>query len=214
MHRALLGLLAAACSSPGAVDADVNPTCASFVGDPAQPVELEIIALDAAGQSAAVAEGGRVPLILPPQGGKVVFVGVRARNVCAGPIQLLASVRDQCATPMRIVGLEGRPVVYVAGSDGWAEPGELGQISSYANVPLCPNVVSSRDIQDQPYQLTIQVKDHLGRAGQQTTTITPFCGEPANEADCQCTCALDYDVRNGCRAQPDAGSGTQGCPSH
>jgi hypothetical protein len=172
-------------------------------------MELELVSLDAAAQMSALSDGSSVPLILPPQGGKVVFVGVRARNVCAGVMQLIASVRDKCTN--RIVGLEGRPVIYIAGADGWADPAEPTQISSYANVPLCPNFVSSRDIQDQPYELSIQVKDKTGRTSTKTLSITPFCGEPANEADCRCTCSFGYDVHEPCTTKPDAG--IQGCPA-
>lgn len=172
--------------------------CTTFVGDPAAAVEVEARMLDAAGASAPITAGARVPLILPPQGGKVIFAGARARNLCAGVVQLRGWVRDGDTASAPIVGLEARPITLVDGGDGWAYPTEPTQISSYANIPLCPNASSSRDIHEQPYLLTVRVTDADERVAETSATITPYCGEPQNQANCECTCSEGYVLGSSC----------------
>jgi hypothetical protein len=89
-----------------------------FVGDMSAAAEIELRVLDAAGVASDVTDGARVPLILPPQGGKVIFAGVRARNLCAGITQILGYVRDGTTSTSPIVGLEGRPIRLIRGDDG------------------------------------------------------------------------------------------------
>jgi hypothetical protein len=169
-----------------------------FVGDRGAPPEFELRVLDAAGAASAITDSARVPLILPPQGGKVIFASVRARNLCAGVVQLRGWVRDGATSTSPIIGLEGRPVTLVAESDGWAYPGEPTEISSYANIPLCPNASSSRDIFEQPYQLSVRVTDAEQRVVEKSVMVTPFCGEAQYEAECRCTCKQGYVLGSSC----------------
>jgi hypothetical protein len=169
-----------------------------FVGDEAAVPEVELIVLDAAGDATAIADGARVPLILPPQGGKVIFAGVRARNLCAGVVELRGWVRDGMTATAPIIGLEGRPLVLTPASDGWAHASEPTQISSYANIPMCPNASSSRDVHEQPYLLTVRVTDAERRVAEKSAVVTPYCAEPQLEAECRCTCKQGYVLGSPC----------------
>lgn len=197
IHNLLLGsVLLASCGggTDPAEDPIIRDSCSGFVGDQALPAEAEILVMDAAGQVAPIAGGARVPLVEPPQGGKVIFATVRARNLDSCAVQLTGYLRDGAGEASPIVGLERRPVDFKLGDDGWAYPAEPAQLSSYANIPLCPNLASTRDIYEQPYPLTIDVVDGGGRRASAGVTVTPYCSEPAREAECLCTCGVDYTL--------------------
>lgn len=172
--------------------------CPDFVGDPALPVELEVRVLDGDGRALPGADGMRVPLLQPPQGGKVIYAGARARNLALCGAQILASLRDGDEAGARIVGLEGRPLRLVDGGDGWAYAAEPMQASSYANLPLCPNHVSTRDIPENPYRLTVTLEDSEGREGSASLAVVPYCAEPEHAVECACTCAEDYVLGRPC----------------
>jgi hypothetical protein len=119
-----LVLLAAAGCTSGGLD------CA--IGNPSGAPEITLVTRTVDGRAVPLADGGEIPLIEPPQGGKVVFVGARARNV-ACVVQVFASLRDEASG--RIVGSEGRPVKLTPAADGWGEPEHPTELSNYANVP-------------------------------------------------------------------------------
>jgi hypothetical protein len=192
-----LAVLLAACNGD-----PVNTVCSGFVGDPSLAAEIELLTLSPEGQAVAVTEGGRVALIEAPQGGKHVFAGFRARNLDTCPISITGQLRDPATGQVRF---EGRPVSFVDGDDGWAYPRQRDAISSYANIPVCPNGWSTMDIFDQPYELVLTARDRDGRTVTRTAVVTPSCAQPTLEANCRCTCAQGYDMDVPCPAPGDAG---------
>src|SRR4051812_17954769 len=75
-------------------------TCTvGFLGDEKKPVQLEITARDVAGRAVPVKEGDDVAVVFPPQGGRVIFVGVRATNLDACQMTLSGVLRDVTTTP-------------------------------------------------------------------------------------------------------------------
>src|SRR5690242_13261830 len=63
-------------------DADAHHGCTTgFVGDMAQEPELVLDFLGPGGALTLVMDGGPAPLMFPPQGGRVIFAGARARNL-------------------------------------------------------------------------------------------------------------------------------------
>jgi hypothetical protein len=185
--------------------------CPTFIGDPAQAPAIDMVTLDAAFAVHTAGDGSELALIRPPQGGKIVLVGARARNVCAGPIQVTGAVTDLCTG--RVVGLESRTVLYVAAADGGvADVKEPAQISSYANVAVCPNNVAARDLDGEPYRVTVTIQDKLGRVAEKVITATPVCAEPEDERECRCTCRAGYANGDTCAGFPDAGPPVD-CPA-
>jgi hypothetical protein len=191
---AALAVLAACGSGP--------PACARFVGDPGRDIELQVVVLGADGTTTAIGGGARVPLVKPPQGGRVLFVGVRARNLDICSVEIVGALRDPAT--QAVLGLEGRPVALTVASDGWAEASATGQPSSYANVAVCPNFRSARDIDEEPYELLLQLTDTSHRMGQASLTVTPFCAEPDSAVECQCICKKGYVLGSPC-LPPDGG---------
>lgn len=181
-----------------------------FVGDPAQPPELEAIYRGVDRTIHPITEGGAVPLILPPQGGKVMIVGVRVRNMDGCPLTISTSLRDVCDES--IVALERRPVTLTEGSDGWLEPLQPAELSNYSNLPACPRSNLLRDIHGQPYRLSIKVEDKDGRLAETSVEVVPVCAEAEVKDRCECECAQSYSLGQECSGM-DAGTSTvSGCP--
>src|SRR4051812_48518258 len=101
---------------------DAHAGCTKpFIGDASKPLEIEIIALKADYTAAPVSAGDGVALLFPPQGGRVVFAGVRARNVDPCGAQLTGSVRD-LATQQ--ISVDSRTINLQATDDGWGQSAE------------------------------------------------------------------------------------------
>src|SRR5262249_21134587 len=138
-HRVLLMRAALIIAAAWAVAGCSSPDPCE-VGDPGQPLAIRAVVLDADLAPVQAADGARVALMRPPQGGRVLYAGVEAQNLdrCKAA-NLVGALRDPATHA--VYGLEGRPVVLAGGRDGWAEAGEQ-QPSSYANVAVCPNQLS------------------------------------------------------------------------
>jgi len=170
-----------------------DPTC--FVGDLTAQPEIEIVHRTASGTVAITR--ALVPLLNPPQGGKVLLVGVRAKNLDGCPLQISASLRDPCND--RVLALERRPVSLEASPDGWAAPARPLELDNFSNLPGCPRSDNDRPIADQPYLLRVTVTDKEGRTAEATRMIEPYCGaEPEHAATCACECRSRFD-RGACK---------------
>jgi hypothetical protein len=200
-----------ACSSSSGVDsgpdatADASVSCP--IGDPSQPIEMTIVDRKVDGTLEITQD--RVPLILPPQGGKVIFVGVRAKNLDGCPIMITASLRDIC--DQSIIGLDRRPILLEPAGDGWGEPKQPTEIVNYSNLPACPATSASRNVQGEPYTLTVQIEDKNGRTAEKSLMVTPFCAEVQIHNECICECAKGAVL--GAMCPPNFDAGTFGCAS-
>ncbi|KAB2887118.1 MAG: hypothetical protein F9K40_21895, partial [Kofleriaceae bacterium] len=114
LKRGVVAALAAAVGATGCSD-DAPTTCP--IGDRARPLEIVAVHWPAGGAVEDLVDGGAVELVRPIQGGKVVYVGVRARNVDGCNVQLTAALRDPAT--QQVIALEQRPVRLVDGGDGW-----------------------------------------------------------------------------------------------
>lgn len=197
-----LALATGGCEPP-APEPDAGVDC--FVGDPDQAPEMQLVYRTALGEMADLMEGANVPLIVPPQGGMVVIIGARMRNVNICGMQMSALLRDTCTD--RILGREGRPIFLERSADGWAVPIEPSRLDNYVNINACPNLVSSRDLDEEPYRVELRAVN-LAAELEMTSqmSITAVCGEPNAERLCECQCDADYVLgRDDCYAI-DAGT--------
>jgi hypothetical protein len=210
--RALLagGVLAtstacAACDTTVVIP-DPVPCRAGFLGDASSPVDFDFLAVSAAYDAVPLDAGGSLPILTPPQGGRVVFVGVRATNLDSCGVQLTGALRDETSQQVRF---DTRTVNLIATGDGWGVTGMegasvSGTVSNFANVPVCPNEWSTTDVDGHPYGLEVTVTDRGGRTLEKKIAVTPACGEPATLAECQCVCKAGYVLGSVCAAPPDA----------
>ncbi len=195
----ILATTALACSddAPGACP----------VGDRGLPMELLAMTWDArAGEPVDLVDGGEVVLRRPIQGGKVIYVGVRARNVDGCGVQLTGALRD--ATSREVIALEQRPVRLVARADGWAVPATPLE-QSLANVAACPNADAEVDLDGNRWELELRLEElQGGRRATLNLMVRPRC--PADEAfECACECDSDFQIGGECPVdpgdEPDAG---------
>ncbi|MFO0722130.1 MAG: hypothetical protein U1E65_00015 [Myxococcota bacterium] len=207
MHARLYAAAAAAAALCTAC-----PTNDCFIGDPNAAPTIGVVYRSGDGTMHDLAAGGQVPLLLPPQGGKVIFVGVRAKNIDGCPVTISASIRDQCT--QSLIAHEERPVTLESTGDGWLTPKIPDALENYSNLPACPRAALDRDVNNEPYQLEIKIEDKKGRTATTAITVVPVCNTPDQQAQCECECAADYRQGASCTGEhPDSGVPAGTCRS-
>lgn len=175
--------------SPSRDAPDAAPSCSlPFIGDKSKPIELELTVLEG-GSARVLKDGVDVPLILPPQGGRVVFLGVRATNIDPCAVKLSGAIRDTATNQVRV---DTRTVNLRDGASIDAD------ISTFSNVPMCPNQWAGTDAFDQPFRVEVEVRDKSGRTANKQLTVTPRCNEAGKEAECKCICKKGYVLGEPC----------------
>lgn len=139
-----------------------------------------------------------------------MFISARARNINVCPLQILASLRDECTGS--ILSREERPIVLEPTGDGWAEPRQPMEISNYSNLPTCPRAAAMRDMEGEPYLLRLRVEDEAGRVAEASMRITPYCAEPDRLERCLCECDSDFVLGEMCAPDVDSGVPPGTCP--
>lgn len=193
---ALAALAIAGCSSAPGNDAGPPPPKICFEGDRALQPEITPVVLNQDFQLEDVGENSRLPLIFPPQGGKVSLIGVRAKNIDGCPLNITTSLRDPCNNQLisreerqvTLTPMNGVLVPDVPTADNFHAVGA----PEFSNLPACPRSGLMRDVHDQPYVLSIRVEDKTGLKAETTLRVTPFCAEPANLEQCTCECDTEF----------------------
>lgn len=178
-------------------NADPNyPPCATpYLGDPGAPADFTPTALGPDATAHALVANGGVSILEPPQGGRVSFVGVRGViNMDPCGIYLAATFRDPVSRQIRF---EGRTVTLRRDATGTGASTDA-DISTFSNVPLCPNQWSSQDIFDQEYELEIALYDRRDRYLAKTLRVRPACDVPGEAAVCRCICQKGYKLGQPC----------------
>ncbi|HKU43240.1 MAG TPA: hypothetical protein VJR89_34000 [Polyangiales bacterium] len=198
----LLGLVLGAlgCAQDAELSGSEADSC--FVGDVAKPIEFEVVHRTADGECLATEELGEVPLIQPPQGGKVMFVGVRARNLDGCGLTLATALVEP--ETGAVISLERRPVTLELGDNGWMSPERPKEASNYSNLPACPRADLTRSITGEPYELRVNITDKEGRKASTSMQVIPTCGEPNRAALCECECSKDYRLGHQCSTNSEA----------
>jgi hypothetical protein len=200
--RALVLIIVGACAGEDGV-AEPVPSCTDgIVGDLDAPPEVEILVRDADGNARLAEDMEPIDLILPPQGGKVLLVAPRVRNMDACSMRVTATLRDECTN--RILGLEARPLRFAPTDDGWAVPVNPQLVSNWSNVPACPSAAAVRDIEGEPYLLTITVEDSDGRTASASRRVVPTCAEAEHLERCLCECDGSYRLGEICTPDDDS----------
>ena len=161
------------------------------IGDLSAPAEMQIVHLDENNAVIDTQPMQSVPLIAPPQGGWIVLLGVRAKNLDCRAVLTTALV-DPCDD--LILQLDKRPTQLIVGSDGWG----LSSVTSFGNLPVCPQLNSTRDLYGVPYTLKVAVEDAAGQKAAGSISVVPTCLDDTSR--CTCECNHDYVVGADCPA--------------
>lgn len=199
---AMAGALLAAlgCSTP-APDGPANPyQCkVGFIGVEGGAPDFDIQVLLADNTVAILQDGGVVPMLLPPQGGRVIFVGVRATNVDGCALQLTGALRDLASGR---VSVDSRTINLTSTGDGWGASGTAtsisGAIANFSNVRACANDWSQTDLDGHAFGLEVTIVDREKRTLTKRLQVTPECGQPDNLGECTCICRAGYMLGQAC----------------
>lgn len=185
-------------AGPDVVNVPESSCATGFIGDPNADPIVEMRAIKADGSDVPIKDGDDLAVIFPPQGGRVAFVGIRAKNVDGCGLQLTGALRDPVSQQVR---LEGRTVNLNKTSDGWGTTGtgvstdiaSSDAIAQYSNIPLCPNQWASQDVFDKTFELEVVVVDSRKKRADVKINVVPRCAEPgAKETACRCLCKNGY----------------------
>jgi hypothetical protein len=171
-----------------------EPCATGFLGSASSAPDFTFLVVNAHDSVLPLNDGDTVPMIFPPQGGRVIFAGARATNVDGCGLQLSGLLRDETS---RVVTVDKRTVNLVPTGDGWGVSGAAnvpvsGAISNFANIPVCPNHWSTTDVYGHEYGLEVTIQDRGGRQLTKKIRVTPQCGEPDRLAECLCICKAGY----------------------
>jgi hypothetical protein len=173
-----------------------------FVGDVSKPLEFDVVYRTAEGELKSTEDRSEVPLIQPPQGGKVLFVGIRARNINGCGVTLATALCEPEGG--EVLSLERRPVTLELAADGWMIPERPSEASNYSNLPACPRADLTRSVANELYELRVSITDRDGRKAGTSLQVIPTCGEPERSELCECECSKDYKLGRSCSQAPEA----------
>ncbi len=172
-----------------------------YVGDKDAPIEMEILTLDPDYAAQPFTAGGDASILFPPQGGRVVFVGVRAKNLDPCAVRLAGALRDPATDQVRI---DTRTVNLDPTTDGWGTS-DAGDISTFSNIPVCPNNWAATDVFDQTFTLVLSVRDRDGKEAKTEIDMVPRCDEVSTvdgqnlQKECLCLCKQGYVTGEVCQ---------------
>ncbi len=190
-------LFGASCGGAETTETPIAGCTLAPLGDLAKPIEMELVYLDTAKKIQPLQDGGALPMIVPPQGGWVVFVGARATNLEPCGVTVKGVLRDANNQQVRV---DERTTKLVPTGDGWGGPVDE-DISTVANVPTCPNQWASQAIPGLPIELTYSITDRDGRTASKSINVIPECAEPPFKNACLCQCKKDYVLGESCLPQ-------------
>lgn len=175
--------------------------CPQPSGDISQPIEVVPLRIDTAtGAIVEIADGDHLDLRRPDQGGRVVYAGVRARNIADGcNVYVNGALRDPVSN--RVIALESRPTYMAVDATGWAVP-VMPFTQTLANVPACPQAAVEIDVDGHTWQLEIR----LTEGARSTTVIRSVALDCVSDSFGGCECDCDHDPADGCYEFVDAGT--------
>jgi len=138
-------------------------------------------------------EGDTIDLWPAPQGGHVVLVAAKVKNLVGDTAMLRVHARYP-DTPF-IIALEARSVrfVPVPGEPDMMQP-DLRTRTQVAHIPLCPDY-DPWDIVDRPLEFSITLTTTMSeepQTGAVTLKLNPSCANTGNEPFCKCECRANY----------------------
>ena len=138
-----------------------------------------------------IMSGGSVQLVVPPQGGHVLFIGARLANVHGMFVKLHARLLNPDDGSVATEEMRTVALVPVAGSSTMFET-DNSSLTQVSNITTCPDY-APRSIVGQPYALEMTVTEVMVPSPRQvvfTTLVIPSCPTTGPDAAfCACECS-------------------------
>jgi hypothetical protein len=172
---------------------EAAPDAAVEADDPAALVVFPAQFIDEHSPMRMLADGDPVDLWSAPQGGHVVLIGAKVRNLNSDTAMLRARFRNP--SNRFIIAEDGRTVkmLPVPGEPGMMQP-DIRSFSQVANAPVCPSY-NGMGIVDGTFDVEVTVTalytDPV-QTGGATIRVVARCSTPDDEAHCRCDCGPDY----------------------
>lgn len=169
-----------------------NPCLAGPWGDSKSEPELFVVGRTLEGAAVELAtDGAEVDLTFPVQGGHVLFIGARVKNLLACRAELAAKLVDP--TNGHVAAEERRQVAFTQAAGNGYGASDVADTAELANLPACPDFLD-RDIVGQSWRLELQVTDSAGRTASATRQVVPVCRQSSaqDRAICTCECRGGY----------------------
>ena len=179
----LIGLLAAAC--PGTPEA---PRCNTVAGSLSQPVALQLIGVAENGSPIELHDGDALPLLVPPQGGSVLYAGARATNLRICGVTMSAHLVDPNGGGA-LSNLDARSSDLTEEHGNFHGSPTFHLTSDLPNIPACPDALG-KGLDGKDAILEVTVKDYEGHTGKASVHVVPTC--PASNKLCTCVCGPNY----------------------
>jgi hypothetical protein len=145
---------------------------------------------------AEISEGDDVEIVGRfSQGGvsTIAMLGVKIRNVNICGLQLDASIKDDNDDTNPQVRIDNRTVT-LKEIDGW---GASYNLSTFSNIPACPNQWASVNVYDNPFLARVAIEDRDGRTAETEFHIVPRCVAEFSTT-CECICKEGYTLGEVC----------------
>ena len=132
-----------------------------------------------------------VPLLVPQQGGFVIWAGVRLFNFDPTRVTLSGEIKDP-VTGNALSGRDTRQAKFALDTpaDGFASPIDLDTFSTIPNIPACPDFLGHGALG--PAILEIVATDLQQKTATFDIAVTPACTHASNHDFCTCVCGPDY----------------------
>ncbi|HWA78251.1 MAG TPA: hypothetical protein VG937_38210 [Polyangiaceae bacterium] len=156
------------------------------------------------GELASAATGSELPLITPPQGGQILLVGPRARNLRGCHVVLATALVDDESGA--VLTVDRRPIVLEPTAGDALAPKNPSGLSNYANVAACPVAGLTRPVNGTAYTLDMTVTDEAERSAQRWLQVIPSCMDGSTANACRCECSANFRQGASC----GGGSGGSG----
>lgn len=146
---------------------------------------------------APLASGSEVHLVVPPQGGHVLFIGARFKNVRGDTVRLHTRLKDPEDGAVATEESRSVSVLPVPGDSSLSET-DNSSLTQVSNITACPDY-GPRAMVGLPYILELTVTELMVPSPREATVtmlVTPACpqgGDP-DAAFCACECAGSYTL--------------------
>ena len=175
------------CACPGQ-PAPARPCTQHLWGDGAQPMQLQLVGVGPNGGPVELRDGDPLALLVPPQGGSVLYAGARAANLMACNVNMSAFLREADGGSA-LTNLDARSSNLEEQHGSFLGPRSDHLTSDLPNIPACPDALG-KGVAGKNAILDLTLTDAAGKVGKAQLRVVPTC--PPGDARCACLCGPNY----------------------